>query len=397
MKLAQRLDTVAPSATLALAQRAREMQAEGRDVVSLTAGEPDCGPPDHAVAAMKAALDRGETRYTDVPGIRDLRAAIADRTSRPGATYGANDVVVSAGAKQAIFNALLAVMNEGDEGVVLAPYWLSYADMIRIAGGRVVTVDTREEDGFVPDAAKIEAALTPRTKLLVMNSPSNPAGAFYRRQDLEAIASVLRRHEGVLILSDDIYGRFLFGETPLSLLDVAPDLAPRTIVVDGCSKTYAMTGLRVGWAVGPKPIISAMTKLQGQSTSNVCTPAQYAALAALTGDQGFVARMLESFDARRRFVVGRLRAIPNVTCFDPKGAFYVFPSLERYVGRRLPDGSTVDDAFSICGHLLHAHGLVVVPGGPFGMRNHVRLSFATDMATLARGIDRLRAGLLELA
>jgi aspartate aminotransferase len=396
MKLAKRLAAVAPSATLTLAAKAKEMAAEGKDVVSLTAGEPDFLPPAHVLDAMKASLDRGETHYTAVPGIAELRKAVAKYTSRGELRYEESDVVVTTGAKQAIYNALMAMLDDGDQAIVIAPYWLSYADMIRLAGGEPVVVQTEEIDEFCASAAQIEAAITPKTRLLIMNSPSNPAGAVYSKEQLSAIAEVLRRHPQVFVISDDIYCKLVFGGECATLLDVAPDLKERTLVVDGCSKTYAMTGLRIGWAVGPKALVGAINKLQGQSTSNACTAAQWGAVAALTGDQSALKTMLEAFDARRRFIVGRLRAIPHVTCFDPKGAFYVFPNLSAYVGRRLPDGSTIDDAFSICAHLLHDHHLVVVPGGPFGAKNHIRLSFATDMDTIAKGVDRLRAALIGL-
>jgi aspartate aminotransferase len=396
MKLAKRLSAVAPSATLTLAAKAKEMAAAGKDVVSLTAGEPDFLPPQHVIDAMKASLDRGETKYTAVQGIAELRRAIAKYSSRGELRYDENDVVVSTGAKQSIFNAVLSLIEEGDQAVVIAPYWLSYADMIRLAGGEVVTVETEESDGFCADPERLARAITSRTRLLFLNSPSNPAGAVYSRAELEAIAGVLRKHPQVVVISDDIYCRVVFEGTAATLLEVAPDLKDRTLIVDGCSKTYAMTGLRIGWAVGPKPLIGAINKLQGQSTSNACVSAQWGAVAALTGDQSALKQMVEAFDARRRFIVGRLSAIPNVTCFDPKGAFYVFPNLSAYVGRRLPDGSEVDDAFSICAHLLHDHALVVVPGGPFGAKNNIRLSFATDMETIARGVDRLRTALLAL-
>ncbi len=396
MKLAQRLAAVAPSATLTLAAKAKEMAAAGKDVVSLTAGEPDFLPPPHVLEAMKASLDRGDTHYTAVPGIPELRRAIAASSSKGELRFSEQDVVVSTGAKQAIFNALMALIEEGDQAIVIAPYWLSYADIVRLAGGEVVTVQTEERDGFCARPDQLEAAITPRTRVLVLNSPSNPTGAVYSAAQLAALAEVLRRHPDVFIISDDIYTRLAYETACPTLLEVAPDLAPRTLIVDGCSKTYAMTGLRIGWAVGPKPLISAMSKLQGQSTSNACTPAQWGAVAALTQDQSAVGRMVEAFDARRRFIVGRLRAIPNVSCFDPKGAFYVFPNLSAYVGRHLPDGSEIDDAFSISAHLLHDHALVVVPGGPFGARNHLRLSFAADMDTIARGLDRLRDALLRL-
>jgi aspartate aminotransferase len=396
MKLAHRLAAVAPSATLTLAAKAKEMAAAGKDVVSLTAGEPDFSPPQHVVDAMKASLDRGETQYTAVQGIAELRRAIAKYSSRGSLRYDENDVVVSTGAKQAIFNAVLALIEEGDQAVVVAPYWLSYADMIRLAGGEVVTVETDESEGFCVDPDRLARAITPRTRLLILNSPSNPAGAVYSKEQMEGLAEVLRKHPQVFVVSDDIYCRIVFEGTCHTLLEVAPDLKDRVLIVDGCSKTYAMTGLRIGWAVGPKPLIGALNKLQGQSTSNACASAQWGAVAALTGDQSALKTMMEAFDARRRFIVGRLRAIPGVTCFDPKGAFYVFPNLSAFVGRTLPDGSTIDDAFSICGHLLHDHALVVVPGGPFGAKNHLRLSFATDMDTISRGLDRLRTALLNL-
>lgn len=396
MKLATRLDAVAPSATLALGQKAREMAASGKDVVSLTAGEPDFGAPKHVIEAMKASLDRGDTHYTAVPGIPELRRAVAERTCRGEVTYDENEVVVSTGAKQAIFNAVMALVDPGDQAIVLAPYWLSYADMVRIAGGEVVTVDTDEADGFVATPERLEAAITDKTRLLFLNTPSNPAGGLYSEAQLRDVAGVLRRHERVFVISDEIYGRCVYGVPYTTLLDVAPDLRARILVIDGCSKSYAMTGLRIGWGVGPRPLISAMSKLQGQSTSNACAPAQHGALAAITGDQSCVDEMVKAFDARRKFVVGRLNAIPNVTCADPKGAFYVFPNLSGYVGRRLPDGSDVEDAFAICAHLLHDHALVVVPGGPFGKKNHVRLSFATDMDTLAKGLDRLQNALTNL-
>ena len=396
MKLAKRLSAVAPSATLTLAAMAKEMAAEGKDVVSLTAGEPDFLPPQHVLDAMKTSIDKGETQYTAVQGIPELRKAIAKYSSRGELRYDENDVVVSTGAKQAIYNAVMALIEEGDQAIVIAPYWLSYADMIRLAGGEVVTIETDERDGFCAKAEQLASAITPKTRLLILNSPSNPAGAVYSKEQLLALAAVLRRHPQITIITDEIYCRVVFEGECATLLQVAPDLKDRTLIVDGCSKTYAMTGLRIGWCVGPKPLISAINKLQSQSTSNACTPAQRGAVAALTGDEAALGKMMEAFDARRRFIVGRLRAIPNVTCFDPKGAFYVFPNLSAFVGRQLPDGSQIDDAFSICGHLLHDYGLVVVPGGPFGAKNHVRLSFATDMDTIARGLDRMRDALNNL-
>lgn len=396
MRLAKRLSKIAPSATLTLSQKAKEMRAQGLDVVALTAGEPDFPTAPHIIEAIKASLDRGDTRYVAVGGIVELRDEVAKQTSTDDVTYDASQVVISTGAKQSLFGALQCLIDPGDRGVVIAPYWLSYADMIRVAGGEVTVVDTEEIDGFVVQPGKLDQALE-GARVLILNSPSNPSGAVYSKDALERIAEVLRKHPDVTILADEIYHRFVYEGSFVSLLDVAPDLAPRTLVVNGCSKTYAMTGLRIGWGVGPKPLVGAMTRLQGQSTSNASAPMQWGALAAITGDQTPVEEMVKAFDVRRRFVTGRLNAMPGVTCAQPAGAFYVLPSLSAYVGRSLPDGSEIDDAYSITAHLLHDHQLVVVPGGPFGAKNNVRLSFAADMDTLTAGLDRLAKALSGLS
>lgn len=397
-RLAHRLSEVTPSATLALAQKAKEMSEQGHDVVSLTAGEPDLVPPAHILDAAKASLDRGETKYTAVSGIDELRRAIqSDLCARYPIDYELNEIIVSCGAKQAIYNAILALVQTGDEVVMIAPYWLSYRDIVLLADGKPVVVQTEERDGFLPNIRAIEAAITAHTRVLILNSPSNPTGAAFTRTHFEAIAGVLRKHPQVTILLDEIYRRFVYDkEVDVGFLQVAPDLAERSIVIDGVSKTYAMTGLRIGWAAGPRNVISAMNRIQGQSTSNPSSPAQYAALAALTGDQSWVDDMVRTYSTRRRFVVGRLSAIPNVSCTEPKGAFYAFPNIERLLGRRLPDGTEIKDAFNFTAHLLHEHHLVVVPGKPFGAPNHIRLSFATDMETLGKGLDRLQKAVAEL-
>ncbi len=397
MRIAQRLDGVAPSATLALTQKARELKASGKDVVSLTAGEPDFPTAEPILRAAKQALDDGHTRYTAVAGIEPLRKAIQGQLETRGLSYTPKAILVSTGAKQSVFGAVMALLNPSDDAIVVAPYWLSYADMIRVAGGRVITVSTSETSGFVMNGDALENALTDQTRLLVLNSPSNPSGAVYSEDQLKELAEVLRKHPEVTIISDEIYDRFVYGSGAApSILSVAPDLKDRVLIINGCSKTYAMTGLRIGWAVGPQPLISAMSKLQGQSTSNASAPMQYAALEAITGDQSVVTRMVEAFERRRNFVVGRLRAMPDVTCFEPGGAFYAFPNLSAYVGRNLPDGSRIDDASALAGYLLHEFALVVVPGRPFGAPNHIRISFATDMDTLTRGLDRLQKALSTL-
>ncbi|MCA9550316.1 MAG: pyridoxal phosphate-dependent aminotransferase [Myxococcales bacterium] len=390
MKLADRLSTVAPSATLAMAQKARDMKAKGRDVVSLTTGEPDFPPPDHVIEAIHKALTDGYTRYTPVGGLPELVEVIRAHYANKGLSLASNQVVVSAGAKQAVFNVAMAVLNPGDEAVVLAPYWVSYPDIIRIAEATPVTAVGTQDDGFVVRPEVLDAAMTDKTRLVILNSPSNPTGGVYSRADLEATAEVLRRYPNAVIISDEIYDRFLYeGAEQISLLEVAPDLEDRTVVVNGCSKTFAMTGLRLGWAVGPKPLIAAMNMLQGQSTSNASAPIQMGGVAALTGDPGPVERMLAAFDRRRRFIVDKLRHFKGVTCFDPRGAFYAFPDVSGLFGKARPDGTVVKDADDLSDYLLEQYAVVVVPGAPFGAPNHVRLSYATDEDTLDRALTRM--------
>jgi aspartate aminotransferase len=397
MRLTTRLAGIVPPATLTLAQKARDLEAQGRDVVNLTVGEPDFDTPPHVVEAIHRALQDGQTKYTAINGILSLREAIARRYLQEGVSYDPAEIIVATGAKQCVFNAVLCLIQEGDEAIVPTPAWLSYGDMVKFAGGSVVEVATTEESAFLMSPEELERAITPRTRLLFLNSPANPTGALYDRKGWRALADVLARHPEITVIADEIYDCFVYGDRDYcSILKAAPDLEGRVLQVNGCSKRYAMTGLRLGWAAGPRALISAMGRIQGQSTSNACSAVQYGALAALEGDQSFVGEMSQAFDVRRRFVIGRLDGIPHLTCFDPRGAFYVLPNVSRYVGRALPDGSTVGDGFSIAAHLLHEHALVVVPGGPFGAKNHIRLSFASDMDTLAKGLDRLRSALLAL-
>jgi aspartate aminotransferase len=397
MKLSDRMGRVAPSMTLALNQKAAEMQAAGVDVVSLTAGEPDFGTSPHVIEAIKQALDRGETRYTAVGGINELKDAIRIQQAERGVEYDRSEVVASTGAKQSIYNALMALLNPGDEAITFAPYWLSYPDMIRLADGTARIVETNESEGFVPQAEALEAAITPKTRVVILNSPSNPSGAVYPRKNLEALAQVFRRHEQVIILSDEIYDCFVYDEEAFtSILQVAPDLKNRTLLINGCSKTYAMTGLRLGWALGPKALISAMTTLQGQSTSNASAPIQYGGIAALVGDQSPVRMMLEAFTERRAYVVERLNAMPGVSCYPPMGAFYAFPNVAACIGRRTKNGGAIESGTDVATHLLETQKLMVVPGAPFGAPNHVRISYATSQEALTAGLDRMDLALSEL-
>ncbi len=394
--LAHRLDTVADSATLALAERARAMKARGEDVVSLTAGEPDFAAAPHVLDAVRRCLVEGAYRYTAAAGMPELRRAIARRIeAQDGLRYAPDELVVSTGAKQALMNALQALLDPGDEVVMFAPFWLSYRDMSALAGGVPVVVEARAEDGFQPSPDALARALTPRTRVVILNSPSNPAGATYDAATLRALADVLARHPDVIVVLDEIYRRIHFaGGAAPSLLGVAPELAPRTVVIDGASKTYAMTGFRIGWAAGPAWLVEGMARVQAQTTSSPVSPSQHAAIAALEGDQGWVDDMVRTYAARAEVVVARLRAIPGLTLVPPRGAFYAFPGVDAYLGRRSPKtGAVMRDGGDVVEYLLAEHGLVLVPGGPFGAPRHVRMSFATDLATIERGIARLAAGL----
>jgi aspartate aminotransferase len=292
----------------------------------------------------------------------------------------------------------MALLEPGEEAVIPSPFWVSYSDIVRFAGAKPVVIQTKEQDGFVLQPDALEAAITAKTRLVFLNSPTNPTGAVYSAGEMSKLAEVLAKHPEIVVIADEIYDSFVYGgEKYVSLLEVAPEMRERIVRINGCSKRYAMTGLRLGWAAGPRRLISAVGRIQGLVTSNANVAAQKGALAAVSGDQTFVKEMTEAFDARRKFVIGRLAGIPGVTCFEPKGAFYAFPNLSQYIGRRLPDGSTVDDTFSITAHLLHEHALVVVPGGVFGSTDHIRISFATTMEALAKGLERLRTALVAIS
>ena len=397
MQIAKRLSKVAPSATLALAQRAREMAAAGQSVVSLTAGEPDFPTPPHIIDALKASVDAGNTRYTAVGGTPKLREALKDRYSSKGLTYGTDQIVACTGAKQALYNGLMATVDEGQEVIFAAPYWLSYKDMVSLAGGVPKIVTTTEDQRFVMSADQLRAAMSPATRAVMLNSPSNPTGAVYTREDLSALAEVLAERPDVLIIADEIYEHLVYGAPGFtSILDVAPEFIDRTLVVNGCSKSYAMTGLRLGWAAGPKPLIAAMSKLQGQCTSNPTAPVQDAAIAAITGDHEPVKAMVRAFEARRGRMVAGLNALPGITCFEPSGAFYAFPNAGAYKGKKRPDGQVIESATEVSQHLLDAVGVVVVPGAPFGAPDYFRVSFATDEASIDEGLRRMGEALGQL-
>lgn len=399
MQTAARLQRIKPSPSSMAGQHARILRAQGRDIVSLTSGEPDFDTPAHIRDAAYRAMNDGQTRYTDVGGTAALREAIRAKFARDnGLDYGLDEIIVSTGAKQIIFNAIMATVDTGDEVIVPAPYWVSYPDITLLANGTPVIVNTRSENGFRLQAEELERAITPRTRWLILNGPNNPSGANFTKADLQALADVLRKHPHVWILTDDIYEHLLYdGRAFYTLAQVAPDLKDRTLTLNGVSKAYAMTGWRIGYAGAPVALIKAMTKLQSQSTSNPSSVSQAAALAALTGPQDFVAQSRERFQARRDQIVQALNAIDGIQCASPEGAFYVFPQCSDLFGATLPDGSKLQNSEQWVLHLLNAQNLAVLQGSAYGVDTHFRISFAASDAVLEEGCRRIAQARAQLA
>jgi aspartate aminotransferase len=396
--LSSRLDLVKPSITMAITAKAAQLKASGVDVVSFGAGEPDFDTPAHIKEAARKALDGGAVaKYTSVAGIPALRIAVAAEMERVHKVkYSPDQVLVSTGAKHSLYNIFLAMLDPGDEVVIPAPYWVSYPEMVVIAGGTPVIVQTRAEDDFAMTAAAFRAAITPRTRALVLNVPSNPTGAVWSRKQLEAIAEVCVE-KNVWVISDDIYRQLVYGGASYtSIASLSPEMGARTILVDGVSKTYAMTGWRIGYTTGPSELIKGMNTMQSQATSGAAHIAQIAAAAALTGPQECVAQMRAAFDERRVEIVRRLRAIPGASCREPLGAFYAFPDLSAFIGRRTPSGTAIADDVALCGFLLETGKVAVVPGSGFGAPGFVRLSYACAMADIVKGVDRIGEALGQL-
>jgi aspartate aminotransferase len=394
IKLASRLDPIKPSITLAVTAKAAKLKADGVDVVSFGAGEPDFDTPAHIKDAARAGLDKGVGKYTDVAGILPLRKAIAAELGKVhNMTIEPEQVLVSTGAKHSLYNLFMALIDPGDEVLIPAPYWVSYPDMVMLAGGHPVILETKAEDDFAVTAEQVRAACSPRTRAIVLNNPSNPTGAVYTKAQIEALAAVVVEKD-LLIISDDIYRQLVYGDAQYySIAAVNAEVAKRTILVDGVSKTYAMTGWRIGYTAGPLPLIKAMSKIQGQSTSNATHISQIATLAALTGPQECVGEMRKAFDERRLEIVKLLRAIPNVKCREPKGAFYAFPDVSAYVGKKSPEGSILDDDVQLCDWLVEVGKVAVVPGSGFGAPGFVRLSYACSMDNIRKGVGRLAEAL----
>ncbi len=396
MSLSTRVQAIKPSPTLAVTARAAKLKAEGKDIIGLGAGEPDFDTPQHIKDAAINAINKGFTKYTAVGGTPGLKAAVIAKFKRDnGLDYNAKQILVSCGGKQSFFNLALAVIDPGDEVIVPAPYWVSYPDIVIIAEGRPVIVQTGIEQGFKMMPSQLEAAITPRTKMVVINSPSNPSGAVYTLEDLQALGEVLRRHPNILIVTDDMYEHIALTDAKfVNILNACPDLYTRTMVLNGVSKAYAMTGWRIGYAAGSEHIITAMENVQSQSTSNPTSISQVAAEAALNGDQDCLAPMIQAFRERHVFVVNELNKIAGVKCLMAGGAFYAFPDAREAIAalhRRGTINAATDIALSE--YLLVNAGVAVVPGSAFGSEGYIRLSFATSMENLRSALERIAKAL----
>jgi aspartate aminotransferase len=386
------LARIKPSATLAADAKARDLRAAGKDVISLAAGEPDFDTPDNIKDAAIRAIRGGKTKYTNVDGIPELKAAICAKFAREnGLEYHPSQINVSPGGKAVIYNAMVASLNPGDEVVIPRPYWVSYPDMVLLAGGEPRFVPTSADTGFKVKAADLEAAITPRTRWLILNSPSNPSGAAYAKAELRDIADVLLRHPQVWVLSDDMYEHLVFGDFEFwTIAQVEPALYERTLTMNGVSKAYAMTGWRIGYAGGPAPLIKAMAKVMSQTTSNPSSISQWAAVEALTGPQDFIKPHARLFEERRDLVVSMLNQARGMRCPTPKGAFYVYPSVEGLIGKAAPSGKPIgsDEDFAV--ELLESEGVAVVFGAAFGLSPHFRISYATSNANLEDACSRIQ-------
>lgn len=390
-RISARLQRIKPSPSSAAQDRANQLRREGKDIVNLVVGEPDFDTPAHIRRAACEAIERGETRYTMTAGTPALRQAICEKLKREnGLAYTPADIIVTCGAKHAIFNTLSVTLEAGDQVIIPAPYWVSYPDMTLACDGVPVVVACREEKGFLLDASDLESAITPRTRWLILNSPNNPTGAAYSESELSAIAAVLMRHPQVMILTDDIYEHIRFdGQNRSHLLTVEPALRERTVVINGVSKTYAMTGWRIGFAAGPRDIISAMETLQSQSTSNPCSVSQAAAVAALQGDHSFLQGFVDTYRGRRDTALQLINSIPGLHCRTPGGAFYLFVNCRGLLGKRTPDGELLHDDVAVVLYFLNLVGVAMIPGSAYGVAPYFRMSTATKVEVIDEGCKRI--------
>lgn len=390
--IAARLNRISPSQTIAISTKARQLKATGRDIISLSAGEPDFDTPAHIKQAAIAAIEAGDTKYTDVAGTIALRRAVAAKFKRDsGIDYKPEEVIVSTGGKQVIFNAMLATIQSGDEAIIPTPCWVSYPDIVQLAEGKPVFVPCSQNHGFKLRAEDLEAAITPNTKWLILNSPSNPTGAAYSAEDLRPICDVLLRHPHVWVFTDDIYEKLTYdGFKPATIVEVEPALRDRTVTMNGCSKAYAMTGWRIGFAGAPLALIKAMDKLQSQSTSNTSSISQAAAVAALNGPEDDIEIMRNTYRDRRDLVVAMLNDAPGLTCATPEGAFYVFPSIHGCLGKTTAAGTKITDDETFVTALLDEHGVATVHGSAFIYPGYFRVSYATSTEALREACTRIQ-------
>jgi len=387
IKLSQRVQSIKPSPTLAITARAAALRAEGKDVIGLGAGEPDFDTPEHIKQAAISAIKEGKTKYTAVDGTAELKQAVIDKFSRDnGLSYEPNQILVSVGGKQSFFNLTQAILDDGDEVIIPAPYWVSYPDMVLLANGTPIIIEAGQDQAFKITPAQLEAAITPKTRLFVINSPSNPSGMAYTKAELAALGDVLRKHPNILIATDDMYEHILWSEESFhNIVMACPDLYDRTIVLSGVSKAYSMTGWRIGYAAGPASLIAAMKKIQSQSTSNPASISQAASVEALNGSQQCIQDMLTEFKKRHDYVVARLNTMEGMDSLHSDGTFYVFPNISKVLDR-MPN---INDDLEFAEALLVDKGVAVVPGTAFGLKNHIRLSIATSEKNLENALDRI--------
>jgi len=390
--IAHALERVKPSPTMAITAKAREMKAAGFDVIGLGAGEPDFDTPDNVKQAAIEAIKRGETKYTAVDGIPELKRAIVSKFQREnGLTYKPSEITVGSGGKQVLYNALLATLNPGEEVIIPSPYWVSYPDIVLLAGANPVIVETREEDGFKLTAKALAAAITPKTKWFIFNSPSNPTGAAYTRDEIKVLTDVLVKHPQVWVLSDDIYEHLVYDDFKFTTpAQVEPKLKDRTLTMNGVSKAYSMTGWRIGYGGGPEPLIKAISTLQSQSTSNPCSISQWASVEALEGPQDFLKDWVKSFQERRDLVVSMLNQAKGIHCPKPEGAFYVYPSCKGVMGRTSREGTKIATDEDFATALLKEEGVAVVHGAAFGLSPFFRISYATGIEALEEACRRIQ-------
>lgn len=396
MILSKNVQKVEPSITLAISAKAKAMKAEGIDVIALSAGEPDFGTPKHIRDAAVAALDEGFTRYTPASGISELKKAVCEKFRHDnGLDYKQSQVMINCGAKHSVFLGVFSLIDPGDEVIIPSPYWVSYPEMVRLAGGKPVIVEGSEKNDMKISAGQLRDAITPKTKLIILNSPSNPTGMVYSGEELESLAEVIVE-SGIYVLSDEIYEKLLYeGVKHVSIASFSEEIFNRTITVNGVSKAYCMTGWRIGYTAGPEEIIRGMSTVQSQETSNPCSISQKAALAALNGTLDFLEPMLEEYDSRRRYVTGRLNGMDGISCIKPLGAFYVFPNVSAVYGKNFR-GNKIDGSVTFCEYMLNEQRIAMVPGAGFGADSNVRVSYASSLEELEKALDRFEAGLSKL-